>query len=60
MRNDTRKLYTGYLGQVAKLNGVDSAGATFNVDPTIQQRLETKIQESSEFLTKINIIGVDE
>jgi P2 family phage major capsid protein len=60
MRNDTRKLYTGYLGQVAKLNGVDSVGATFNVDPTIQQRLETKIQESSEFLTKINIIGVDE
>ncbi|MGB7644412.1 MAG: phage major capsid protein, P2 family [Pseudomonas fluorescens] len=60
MRNDTRKLYTGYLGQVAKLNGVDSANATFNVDPTIQQRLETKIQESSDFLTKINIIGVDE
>jgi P2 family phage major capsid protein len=60
MRNDTRKLFTGYLGQVAKLNGVESAGATFNVDPTIQQRLETKIQESSDFLTKINIIGVDE
>ena len=60
MRNDTRKLYTGYLNQVAKLNNVESANATFNVDPTIQQRLETKIQESSEFLSKVNIIGVDE
>ncbi|NWB91595.1 phage major capsid protein, P2 family [Pseudomonas agarici] len=60
MRNETRKLYNSYLGQVAKLNGVDSATATFNVDPTIQQRLETKIQESSEFLGKINVIGVDE
>lgn len=60
MRNDTRKLYTGYLSQVAQLNGVESTTATFSVDPTIQQRLETKIQESSEFLTKINVIGVDE
>lgn len=60
MRNDTRKLFTAYLGQVALLNRVESATATFSVDPTIQQKLETKIQESSEFLTKINIIGVDE
>ncbi|RRV04450.1 phage major capsid protein, P2 family [Pseudomonas sp. v388] len=60
MRNDTRKQFSSYLGQVAKLNGVETATATFNVDPTIQQRLETKIQESSEFLGKINIIGVDE
>lgn len=60
MRNDTRKLFSAYSGQVAKLNGVESATATFNVEPTIQQRLETKIQESSEFLSRINIIGVDE
>lgn len=60
MRNDTRKLFTAYLGQVALLNRVESATATFSVDPTIQQKLETKIQESSEFLTKINVIGVDE
>lgn len=60
MRNDTRKLFSAYSSQVAKLNGVESATATFNVEPTIQQRLETKIQESSEFLSRINIIGVDE
>ena len=47
MRNDTRKLFTAYLGQVAQLNRVESATATFSVDPTIQQKLETKIQESS-------------
>jgi P2 family phage major capsid protein len=60
MRNDTRTHFNAYIAQVAKLNGVESATATFNVEPTIQQRLETKIQESSEFLSRINIIGVDE
>ena len=60
MRNETRKLFNAYTGQVAKLNGVQSADATFNVEPTIQQRLETRIQESSEFLSRINVIGVDE
>lgn len=60
MRNATRIQYSAYIAQIAKLNGVESAVATFNVDPTIQQRLETRIQESSEFLGKINVIGVDE
>ena len=60
MRNDTRALYTAYLAQVAALSGVSSASATFAVDPTVQQKLETRIQESSDFLNKINIIGVDE
>lgn len=60
MRNETRKLFDGYLGQVARLNGIEKATATFSVDPSIQQRLETRIQESSEFLSKINIHGVDD
>ncbi|MCI3908860.1 phage major capsid protein, P2 family [Pseudomonas viridiflava] len=60
MRNETRKLYNDYTGQIARLNGVENANATFSVEPTIQQRLETRIQESSEFLGKINVIGVDE
>lgn len=60
MRNDTRKLFNGYLGTQAKLNGVDNAATQFNVQPSVQQKLETKLQESSAFLGKINIIGVDE
>lgn len=60
MRNETRKLFNGYLGTQAKLNGVDTATTQFNVQPSVQQTLETKLQESSAFLSKINIIGVDE
>lgn len=60
MRNETRVLYNAYLANIAKLNAVASAIAQFNVTPAIQQKLETKLQESSAFLGKINIIGVDE
>lgn len=60
MRNDTRVLYTAYLAQVAALSGVASAHATFAVDPTVQQKLESRIQESSDFLAAINMIPVDE
>jgi P2 family phage major capsid protein len=58
MRNDTRLAFSTYLARVAALNGVGSATVQFNVDPTVQQTLETKIQESSAFLSKINVMGV--
>ncbi|MES2339602.1 MAG: phage major capsid protein, P2 family [Pseudomonadota bacterium] len=60
MRNETRKLYNAYLGRIGELNGVDDVTVTFSVEPTIAQTLETKIQESSEFLTRINIYPVGE
>jgi len=60
MRNDTRLHFNGYLERIATLNGVTDATKAFNVVPAVQQTLETKIQESSEFLTKINMIGVTE
>ncbi|MBI2382329.1 MAG: phage major capsid protein, P2 family [Gammaproteobacteria bacterium] len=62
MRNETRKAYNAYLDQISKLNGVtpDAVVSKFSVTPSVQQTLETKIQESSEFLKKINIVGVDE
>ena len=60
MRNETRVLFNAYLHNLAELNGVDSVTQTFNVVPSVQQTMETKIQESSAFLTKINMIGVTE
>ena len=60
MRNDTRVLFNAYLEQIAKLNDVTSASVKFTVTPSVQQTLETKIQESSDFLSKINIVGVSE
>ncbi|AOZ04559.1 hypothetical protein BKK80_00905 [Cupriavidus malaysiensis] len=60
MRNDTRRLFDAYTAKLAELNGVTSVSTKFNVQPSVQQRLETRMQESSDFLSRINIIGVDE
>ncbi len=60
MRNDTRTHFNNFAAQVAKLNGVPDATQKSAVDPTIQQRLEKRIQESSDFLSRINMVGVDE
>ncbi len=60
MQKNTRIVYEQFAARVAQLNGVTDATKTFSVDPSVQQTVETKIQESSEFLSKINIVGVTE
>lgn len=60
MRNATRRLFTAYEQRIAELNGVDNVNTKFTVLPSVQQKLETRVQESSEFLSKINIFGVPE
>lgn len=60
MKNATRLLFNQYLEDQAKLNGVPSVAQKFAVAPTIQQKLESRIQESSAFLQSINIVPVDE
>lgn len=60
MRNETRKAYNAYLAALAQLSGVTSATEKFTVAPSVQQKLENRIQESSDFLGRINTIGVTE
>jgi len=60
MKNSTRLLFSAYLAQVALLSGVASATEKFTVDPTIQQTLESKMAESTDFLGRINVVGVTE
>ncbi|MCL9854313.1 phage major capsid protein, P2 family [Ralstonia solanacearum] len=60
MRNDTRRLYAAYKAEIAKLNGVERVDEKFSVSPSVQQKLETKVQESSDFLSRINVYGVAE
>ncbi|WP_153785692.1 phage major capsid protein, P2 family [Pseudomonas sp. EMN2] len=60
MQKATRIAFNGYLANQAKINDVESVTETYTVAPNPAQKLETAIQESSEFLKKINIIGVDE
>ncbi len=60
MRNDTRLAYNAYTQHLANLSGVPSATEMFSVEPSVQQKLEKRMQESSTFLARINVIGVDE
>lgn len=60
MRNDSRIAFNRFAHKVATLSGVSSSGVEFAVEPSVQQTLESKIQESDAFLTRINITGVDE
>lgn len=60
MQNFTRKQFSDFQKRVAEINGVAAVDSKFSVEPSVQQKLENKIQESSEFLKKINLIGVEE
>ncbi|BBS85943.1 phage major capsid protein, P2 family [Aeromonas media] len=60
MRNETRQKFNEFTCQVAKLNAITSAMVQFNVQPSVQQTLETKMQESVAFLSMINMVPVDE
>jgi len=60
MRNETRKAYNAYLQQIATLNGVPSAVEKFAIEPSVQQTIENKIQDTSAFLKLVNNMGVTE
>lgn len=58
MKNTTRALFTDYVSQIALLNHVPSATQKFAVDPSVEQILEDKIRNTSEFLGLINMMPV--
>jgi P2 family phage major capsid protein len=60
MKANTRKLFDAYMARIAELNGISDSSKKFTAAPSVQQTLETKTQESSEFLSRINVIGVSE
>lgn len=60
MRNETRIKFEQYCADLASMNGVHSVAQKFTIEPSIQQTLETRMQESSSFLQRINMVGVPE
>jgi P2 family phage major capsid protein len=61
MHKETRAKFDAYMARLGELNGqAVFSGQKFNVDPSVQQTLETNIQESSDFLRNVNNIGVRE
>ncbi|WP_341743084.1 phage major capsid protein, P2 family [Azonexus hydrophilus] len=60
MRNETRLAFNAFKAAIAQLNGVPDVTEKFSVAPSVQQKLEGHIQESSDFLSRINNFGVTE
>ncbi|MGV3511911.1 MAG: phage major capsid protein, P2 family [Novosphingobium sp.] len=63
MKNETRAKFNAMVSQIALLNGVDPsvvATTKFVAAPSVQQKLEQRVQDSSEFLSRINMVPVDE
>jgi P2 family phage major capsid protein len=60
VKQETRKVFNQYRVDMANLNGSDDPADQFTVTPTIQQKLETRIQESSAYLKNVNNYPVDE
>jgi P2 family phage major capsid protein len=62
MRTATRFKFNAFLSRLAELNNVDTGDLNkkFSVEPSVTQTLMNRVQESSEFLTRINIVPVAE
>ena len=62
MTPNARAAFLAYTTSLAALSGYgpDACAQGFTVDPSVQQKLETKVQESSSFLQRINIMPVTE
>lgn len=60
MRPNTRLAFNALSQRIAQINDVPLATEKFAVSPSVQQTLENKLQLSSAFLGKINMIGVTE
>ena len=62
MRPNTRFKFNAFLTQVAKLSGIDvnDIAKKFTVEPSVTQTLITTVQDTSDFLKRINMVPVDE
>jgi P2 family phage major capsid protein len=60
MKTDTRKKFNLLRDTVAQANGIDNVSEKFSLAPAVEQRLIEKMGESSDFLQKVNMVGVTE
>lgn len=60
MRTETRVLFDQYSQRLAQLNGITDPSKAFTIAPSVQQTMEGRIQQSSAFLSAINMIGVND
>ncbi len=62
MHKLTREKFNQLLARQAELNdiAVGDVSSKFSVEPSVEQKLEERVQEESGFLQKINVVTVDQ
>lgn len=60
MQPETREKLDAYTAEIGKINGAKNVAQTFNVTPSVAQSIELRLQETSHFLSLINIVQVAE
>ncbi|WP_320040719.1 phage terminase small subunit [uncultured Desulfobacter sp.] len=60
MKKETKQKFNIIKARIAKAYGVDTVSEQFSATPTVEQRLNDKIVEQDNFLSRINVISVDE
>ncbi len=60
MKNETRILFNKLKNETAQANGVLDVTEKFSLSPSVEQRLVEQQSESTDFLKRINVIGVTE
>lgn len=58
MLNESRLAFNALCAAIAQLNGVSSATEKFTVSPSVEQVVEARVQQSSDFLMNVNSYGV--
>lgn len=59
MRQESREKFNAYAQKIAQLNGIESTGHKFHVSPQQEEKLEEKVRESAGFLSRINVMAVE-
>lgn len=59
-RNDTVAKFEKYVEGVARANGVSDVSKKFAVAPGVERKIVDQMAEKSDFLAKINLVGVIE
>lgn len=60
MREQTRQRFQAYTDRVIGFNGASDIAKPFTIVPEVQQTLRDRMTESSELLSRINLMIVDE
>lgn len=60
MKNETRKIFNKMCSDMGRTYGVDQVDRHFAATPSVEQKLNDKVVETSDVLQRINVVPVDE